>query len=127
MAACGPYGGLSEHLVHELSIAQSIIDSVKAELQSREGARVVRIGLKIGELSGVQADALRFSFEIIVRGTDLEQAELDIEMVPLTFRCEACDFDFAVADYRPLCPSCGGESARAVGGEEMQLTYLELE
>ncbi|RPJ85229.1 MAG: hydrogenase maturation nickel metallochaperone HypA [Acidobacteria bacterium] len=113
--------------VHELSIAQSLVESVRAEMSGHADARVARIGLKVGDLSGVQPDALRFSFEIIVRGTELEQAALDIERVPLTCRCAACNTDFPVLDYRTCCPGCGGEAATPVSGGELQLTYLELE
>ncbi|MFB3853149.1 MAG: hydrogenase maturation nickel metallochaperone HypA [Vicinamibacterales bacterium] len=113
--------------MHELSIAQSLVESVRAEMSGRPDARVTRIGLKVGDLSGVQPDALRFSFEVIVRGTELEQATLDIERVPLTVRCAACGTDFRVLDYLARCPACGGEAAGPVSGEELQLTYLELE
>lgn len=113
--------------MHELSIAQSIVESVRAEMAGRSDARVARIGLKVGDLSGVQPDALNFSFEIIVRGTELEHAALDIERVPLTVRCAACNTEFRVLDYRTCCPGCGGEAATPVAGNELQLTYLELE
>jgi hydrogenase nickel incorporation protein HypA/HybF len=112
--------------VHELSIAQSIVESVRAEAAAHPGARVTRVGIRVGDLSGVQADALQFSFDVIVRGTDLEQATLDIERVALQQHCERCARDFPVVDYTLLCPTCGA-STRTVAGDELQMTYLELE
>lgn len=112
--------------MHELSIAQSIVESVRAEAAAHPGARVTRVGIRVGDLSGVQVDALQFSFDVIVRGTDLEQATLDIERVALQQHCERCARDFPVVDYTLLCPTCGAPT-RTVAGDELQMTYLELE
>jgi hydrogenase nickel incorporation protein HypA/HybF len=114
--------------VHELSIAQSVVESVRSELAARPGhARLVAVGLRVGELSGVQSDALRFSFEIIVKDTELEHARLDIEEVPVTSRCRACEREFRVANFDPTCPGCGSLDTVPAGGDELQLSYLELE
>lgn len=113
--------------MHELGIAQTIFSSVLEEARAHGGGRVARIGLRIGELSGVNAEALRFSFEITVQGTDLEHAELDIEDVPLGFRCTRCEHEFQVVDYQTACPACGSTDTRAVRGDELQIAYLELE
>lgn len=112
--------------MHELSIAQSLVESIRAEAAVHHGGRVTRVGIRVGELSGVEPDALQFSFDVIVRGTDLEQATLDIERVPVRQRCERCACDFPVVDYTLLCPDCGA-STRTVAGDELQMTYLELE
>jgi hydrogenase nickel incorporation protein HypA/HybF len=113
--------------VHELGIAQSIFTSVLEEAEAHGGGRVVRIGLRIGELSGVNAEALRFSFQVTVQGTALEQAELEIEHVPLGFRCTRCEHEFRAVDYDTVCPACGSPDTRAIQGDELQIAYLELE
>jgi hydrogenase nickel incorporation protein HypA/HybF len=113
--------------VHELSIAQSLLDSVRSELAARGNPRVTRVGMRVGEISGVQPDALQFSFEVIVKGTELEQAVLDIERIPFTYRCAACRHEFPVVAFRVECPACGGEKGVAIGGDELQLAYLEVE
>ena len=113
--------------MHELSIAQSILETVEQEAAKHDGRRVVRIGLRIGEISGVDPDALSFSFEVITRGTRLEQAALDIERVPLAYRCAECGREFPVVNYEIACPACGGLETRPVGGDELAIAYLELE
>ncbi len=65
--------------MHELGIATSIIDAVKAEAARRPGARPVRVGLRVGELAGVSADSLAFCFESLVHGTELESVVLAVE------------------------------------------------
>jgi len=65
--------------MHELGIATSIIEKVKAEAARRPGARPVRVGLRIGELAGVSPDSLTFCFESLVHGTELESVALSVE------------------------------------------------
>lgn len=112
--------------MHELSIAQSLVEAIRESAASYPAARVARVGLRVGELSGVQPDALRFSFGIIVRDTELERAALDIEQVAVQQHCERCAADFAVVEFTFRCPACGSPT-RPVSGDELQLAYLELE
>lgn len=113
--------------MHELGIAQSIFTSVLEEAQAHGGGRVTRIGLRIGELSGVNAEALRFSFGVTIQDTELAHAELDIEEIPLGFRCARCEHEFRVVNYETVCPACGSPDTRAAHGDELQISYLELE
>jgi hydrogenase nickel incorporation protein HypA/HybF len=112
--------------VHELSIAQSLVETIRETVAAHPGSRVTRVGVRVGELSGVQPDALRFSFDVIIRGSELEHAELDIERVGLRQHCEACAKDFPVVEFTLICPDCGAPT-RAVSGDELQMTYVELE
>jgi hydrogenase nickel incorporation protein HypA/HybF len=68
--------------MHELGIAESILDAVRKELAGHRGARPLRIGLRIGEFAAVDADSLRFCFEAVNRGTDWEPVVLDIAPAP---------------------------------------------
>ena len=84
------------------------------------------MGVCIGDLSGVQPDALQFSFEVIIRGTELEGAALDIERTGLSQHCDACGTDSPVVEFTLICPGCGA-ATRTVSGDELQMTYVELE
>ena len=68
--------------LHEMSIAASVLDAVQAEAALHEGARVTRAGLRIGELSGVEAESLRFCLEVLVTDTELASLAFEIEVVP---------------------------------------------
>ena len=80
-----------QYELHEMSIAASVLDAVQAEAALHEGARVTRAGLRIGELSGVEVESLRFCLEVLVTDTDLASLAFEIEVVPWTRRCRACD------------------------------------
>jgi hydrogenase nickel incorporation protein HypA/HybF len=61
--------------MHELAIAESIVDAV---CERAAGRAVHRVTLRIGTLAAVVPDALRFSFGLAVEGTVADGAELDI-------------------------------------------------
>ena len=113
--------------MHELSLASSILDTVRAEAARHGGGRVVKVGLRLGEFSGVEQDSLCFCFEALVKDSELEPLALEIERVPHRNRCEGCETEFEVVDYEVACPKCGTLETRCVAGDEMQLAYLEME
>lgn len=113
--------------MHELGIAESILDAIEVEAARFPNARPTRAGLKIGELSGVNADSLKFCFDAIVSGTKFESLRLEIECCPRRQRCQECGRDFTVLNYELRCPHCGSESSECIGGDELELSHLEVE
>ena len=113
--------------MHELSIAQSVLEAVRAEAGRRPGVRVCKVGLRVGELAGLDPEALRFGFEVLVRGTELEALQLEIEYCPRRQRCPQCRNEFVARDYDIACPGCGAARTECIGGDELEITYLEIE
>ena len=112
--------------MHELGIAQSVLDAVQAEAATRN-SKPVKVGLRIGELSAIDPDALRFSFEALAAETDLQGLTLDIEFCRRRHRCLDCATEFEVKDFIFDCPQCGTNRNECISGEELQLAYVELE
>jgi hydrogenase nickel incorporation protein HypA/HybF len=91
-----------------------------------EGADRVRlVHLRIGELAGVSADALRFAFEVMSKGTAAEGGTLEIEHVPLGVRCAGCGKTSTPRDFVFRCPACGSTEIEIVTGREMEVDYIE--
>ena len=86
--------------MHEMGIANSILEAVHKELQRYPEHRVAKVGVRIGEFSGVDSGSLEFCFEALVKGTELEPVELEIEW------CRVAD---------------------GKAGDELDLAYLELD
>ncbi len=112
-----------EKYMHELAIAGSIIDILKGQVKGR----VTSIKLRIGEMSGVVPDALRFSFQIASEGTIAEGATLDIEHVPLTAKCSDCSETFYIKDYCFECSRCSGSNFKVIAGRELMIEEVEVE
>jgi len=113
--------------MHELSIANSILEAVRKERERLNGARVTKVGVRIGELTGVDREALSFGFEVLVKETDFEPLALEIEFIPRRHECSQCKHVFTVVDYQMECPACGAKETRCIGGDELDLAYLEVE
>ena len=112
--------------MHEMSIAGSMLEAVRAE-SARHNAHVLAVGVKIGELSGLDAESLRFCFDALVQDTDLAPLSLQIEHLPWRNRCRQGAQDFAVQDYRIECPQCGSADTEMASGQELEFAYMEIE
>jgi hydrogenase nickel incorporation protein HypA/HybF len=113
--------------MHEMSIASSVLDAVRREMARRPGERACQVALRVGVMAAVDAESLRFCFEALVRGTDLEPLGLEIELCPRRHRCPECRHEFAVEEYEVRCPACGCAVTECIGGDELDLAYLEVE
>ena len=68
--------------MHEMGIASSVIEAVRAEVTRHPGARATKVGLRLGEWAGVDAESLRFCVEVLVKDTDLDPLALEIDFRP---------------------------------------------
>ena len=108
--------------MHELAIAESVVSTIAERL----GDRAVRVvHLEVGQLSGVSADSLRFSFEVVVMGTALAEAELIIDEPCGQAECATCGETFLVADLILLC-ACGSSDVRVLAGEDLKILSVEV-
>jgi len=65
--------------MHELSIAMCILDAAEEEAEKYGGVPVAAVHLKIGDRSGVVADALSAAFELAREGSPMPACRLVIE------------------------------------------------
>lgn len=112
--------------MHELGIASSILDCVAAEASRRPDAHITKVGVKIGELAGIDVDALQFGFECIIKDTEWEPLALVVESIPRVQRCPTCQHEFRMSDFNPQCPQCGEFATQCISGEELDIAYMEV-
>jgi hydrogenase nickel incorporation protein HypA/HybF len=114
--------------MHELSIAVSIVDGVLEELERQKGGgEVEAVHLRVGRLSGVDKDALMFSYGVACEGTRLERSRLVVEDVEVAIFCSACGSERPTRSFPQLtCAACGATGDRVVRGEELEITAMEL-
>jgi len=113
--------------MHEVGIAKAVLYAVRAEMMRRPGTIAHRVGVRIGELSAVDPEALRFCFEALVGQTELETLRLEIEACPRRHRCPDCHAEFVVHNYEVRCPKCGQARTECISGAELELAYLEVD
>jgi len=113
--------------MHELSMATALVEQVE-EIARREGAaRIIRIEVSIGALSGVDPGAFAFAFPIAAEGSLAEGAVLDMEEVPLVVECRACGASTKPEYPIVLCAACASGDVAIVSGEEFRIIAMEVE
>jgi hydrogenase nickel incorporation protein HypA/HybF len=110
--------------MHELAIADSVVDIV---LRHARGRQVTRVELRVGHLRQVVPDALTFAFELVAQGTPVDGAELVIEQVPAAVACRKCGAEAVLTAFPACCPACGTLDVDVTGGDELLVDSLELE
>jgi hydrogenase nickel incorporation protein HypA/HybF len=113
--------------MHEMSIAQSVLDIILQESQNHQVNRVLSVAVKVGELSAVETESLRFCFDFLTRGTLAEGARLEIERVKVTGRCQECGSNFTVQELIFSCPACKSPKVEMLSGRELSVESFEAE
>ena len=113
--------------MHEMGIANSILEGAAQELRRHAGCRATRIGVRIGELAAVDPGALSFAFEALTLDTEFAGLKLEVEYVPPRSRCHSCNREFDVRNFEFFCPICGAINTERISGDELEFKYLEIE
>jgi len=112
--------------MHELAIAQNILDIVQQAVPEEQAAAVRRIRIRVGPLSGVVPDSLEFCFGVILGETRMRRAGLAIEQVPIISRCRDCGEQFRIEDLAFACPACKSTNLELISGKELEVVEIEL-
>jgi hydrogenase nickel incorporation protein HypA/HybF len=108
--------------MHELSIAQSVVDAV---LERLPDAVVSSVVLQVGKLSGIAPDALRFCFELVAADTPLAGAVLQISQPDGLARCQACQQNFETNSLILLC-ACGSADVQILSGNQLLISSVRV-
>ncbi len=113
--------------MHEYSITESMLKLALEKAGDAGAAKITRINLIIGEMSGVVGDCVRFYFDAISRDTIANGARLDFKIIPTTVRCLKCKTVFAPKDGDWSCPDCRELGIEIVTGRECHMESIEVE
>lgn len=108
--------------MHELSIAQSVVEMLT---ERAAGRRVARVRIEIGKLSAIVPDAIRFCFDVCSEGTVVEGADLEINEVEGRGRCRACARELLLVQPYGEC-ACGSREIELIAGHRMLVKEMEV-
>lgn len=112
--------------MHEMSLCESVLEILEESAESQGFSSVRKVWLEIGMLSCVEPEAMRFSFDVVTRGTLAEKAVLEVERVPGIAHCLSCHQDVMINQYGDLCSVCGGSDLQISGGDQLRVKELEV-
>ena len=113
--------------MHEMSLCEGVARILQETARTQGYQRVKVVWLEIGALSGVEVEAMRFSFDAVTRGTLADGAKLEIIALPGEAWCMQCSKTVPVKQRFDACPDCGSYQLQVVSGDEMRVKELEVE
>ena len=114
-------------VMHEMGIALQIIEIATASIPADAGpVRVEKINLKIGELAAVVPESLRFCFDVAVKDTPLDGAQLAIEELPVVAKCNDCQTQWTINSPAFKCENCDSGSLEILSGRELDIESIEI-
>jgi hydrogenase nickel incorporation protein HypA/HybF len=110
--------------MHELAIATDIITIVESSARNSGASIVEAIELEIGELSGIETEALRMALEISVKNTLMDGAEIRLLQIKGEAHCLDCGRDSEMHDLFSVCPYCSSFRRDITKGKEMKIKSI---
>jgi hydrogenase nickel incorporation protein HypA/HybF len=113
--------------MHEASIAQNIIKTVKYELEARKiSTAVEKVVFTAGKLNAIVPDSLSFHFDALKKDEEqLKDAVLEVQDAPVKAHCAACKNTIELEDPIFVCPDCGGPLT-VESGQELCVTSITV-
>lgn len=112
--------------MHELSIVMGIVDIAASTVQKAGAHTVDSIELEIGELAGIEMDALLFAWDAAIKNTVLAGAQREIRFLPGKAVCTDCGEKFDLHQLYDPCPTCGNYLNEIIQGRELKVKALTV-
>ncbi|MBE0468430.1 MAG: hydrogenase maturation nickel metallochaperone HypA [Methyloprofundus sp.] len=110
--------------MHEISLLEQVRETLIEHAQSQNFNRVSQVTLEIGKLSCVEAEALRFGFDVVMNDSLIAGAELVITSVDGLGVCQNCHKSVAMETLHDPCSYCGQFQLKVIQGEGMRIKDL---
>jgi hydrogenase nickel incorporation protein HypA/HybF len=113
--------------VHELAVAQALVEQVDAVIDQHGATLASQIRVRIGPLAGVVPELLATSFPLAAAGSRMQHATLEFSHAPIQVHCQTCGAETEAAMNRLICGACGDWHTQVISGDELLLESVELE
>ncbi len=113
--------------MHELAVAQALVEQVEAVIRQHQAAAARLIRVRVGPLAGVVPELLASAFPLAAAGSRVEHAELEFAHAAIKVRCQACGAETEAAMNRLVCGVCGDWHTQVISGDELLLESVELD
>jgi len=116
------------NLMHELSVAQALLDQIEIVAQARGALDVPAATIRVGPLSGVEPSLLRRAFEVarLARPTTA-RTELTLEIGEIVVSCASCGRNGSASPGDLRCQHCASVRTSMRTGDELLLLRIEMD
>jgi len=114
--------------MHELSLIEALIDELECQRESNEWGKILKVNLKVGAVRQVIPEVMIFAFQVATKGTFLDEATLELDVVPVKWKCRNCGYRWSEEKATTgFCEKCGSVEVDLLSGMELEIESLEVE
>ena len=113
--------------MHEMSLAEGVIQVLEDHAKSQSFTRVKKIWLEVGQLANVELESFRFCFDAVCRNSLAAGSKLYIDELEGSAWCLDCRKSVPIGSLRDVCPICDSVQIQVTGGQELKIRELEVE
>ena len=113
--------------MHEMSIVIRFTDIAKDFAVKNNAAKVNKVVLQVGELTGAVPRYLEMFYPAVVEGTLLEGSKLVVETIEASVFCTNCGTTYNPCRTELKCPKCQSEQCDVIDGMSMFVKEIEIE
>ena len=113
--------------MHEISVAENLSSIVLEAAVKEKLSRVTRVNICFGQMIQIVPEIFEFAFREAVRNTIAQDAEVDLEILPVQMRCKHCGSDFLVMENYYFCNMCSSNDLEIIQGKELLIKSIEGE
>ncbi len=113
--------------MHEMSLAEGVIQVLEDHAKSQSFSRVKKIWLEVGQLANVELESFRFCFDAVCRNSIASGSKLYIDELEGSAWCLECRKSVPYHALADPCPICGSYQIQITGGQELKVRELEVE
>ena len=112
--------------MHELALAESLVGKIVEIAKEDKISVITSVTLLIGDLSGVDQEALDFALPFVSEGTLLEKSKFIYETVKLKVKCEDCNKESFPEVPIIACTHCYSDNIAIIAGREFVIKEMEV-
>ena len=113
--------------MHEMSIAQSILDIVDDYMSKEDGRKLTEVAVEVGELVAVVPDSLIFCYDALIENTAYHGSNLIVTVLPLMAKCTNCSETTKIENFNFICSACQSTEIQVNDAQALRISHLEVE
>jgi len=113
--------------MHESGIAEDLAAIVLETARRVNLSKVTKVNISFGQLVQIVPEIFEFAFRETLRNSIAQDAETDIEIIPVKMKCKICGSDFQVKENLFACHECNSTDLEIIQGKELIIKSIEGE
>ena len=111
--------------MHEIKLMEDVVKILDKQVDDPEVGDVKTVYLEVGELRYIVPEIMTTGFKCLPKSRKLDNARLDIKVLPVRIRCVDCGKEQEVKDNVYKCSGCSSVRAERIAGDEFIVKGIE--